>query len=105
MLLLYFSVSDIEQAPAADLPMFKSSPCTSGVKGKAEALRRLNVYPELSRISFNTCRDVLPDEAGVCDSGGHQVYSKDVFFHCYGRGQISDSARTVLCQHLISGGR
>lgn len=29
-----FSVSDTEQASAADLLMFSSSPCTSGVKGR-----------------------------------------------------------------------
>lgn len=34
MFFLYFSVADVEQASAADLLMFRSSPCTSGVKGR-----------------------------------------------------------------------
>lgn len=39
-----------------------------------EAVGRLNVYPELSQISFNTCGDVLPCEPPLfCGTTGHQV--------------------------------
>lgn len=98
MLPLSLSVSDIEQASAADLLAHRSSPCTSGVRGGgAERLARVK------SDFFQHMRELPPSRGCFPRCTIRCIPEMFFFFFFLSLRQTSDFAMVVLCQRLISG--